>query len=188
MTQVQAFARGEQKVEEQVAFVDAPLSVAALRRQRHQVEFERAAGAGECAIVEPDGADDAERQVAQAADRREGHHSGWRAAARRIVQHCFQRGAHDFRRNRRGDAALPHVVVNFPDGVAYLAEIVDFAVVGEEKIVEQGEHALHPDIGCAGFGKFRMQPCQVGDETRKQAEQQGAGTFDVAGWQTPEPG
>ena len=178
-----AFARGEQQVEEHVALVEAALAVAAARRQVHQVELGRARRRRERAVVEPDRADDAERHVAQAVHRRERDHAGGHAAARRVVESLFERGAHDVERQRRGEFAAAPLIGQAGDLGVDVAQVLEVGVGRGDEVAQRVGQDRGPVGRRARRGDAVAQRLQRIDEAPERAQRQRARALGVAGGQ-----
>ncbi len=74
--QVQRLARREQRLQQQVAVVEAPRTVAAARMPADQIEARRRCAPREGAVVQAEQADHAERQAAHRHHGAEGHRTG----------------------------------------------------------------------------------------------------------------
>ncbi len=88
--QVQRLARREQRLQQQVAVVEAPRPVATARMSADQVEARRRRAPREGAIVQAEQADHAERQAAHRHHGAEGHRTGEKAGGAAAL---LQRGA-----------------------------------------------------------------------------------------------
>ena len=172
MAEVEAAARCEQQVQEQVALVVAALPIAAARAQRHQVKLGRPHRAGENAVVQADRADHLKRQVAQAADGRESHPAAGHAAARRVVEQLRQRGANHRQRQRLGHAATLHRVGHCPDRLLQLAQVVEFGVCGLHESLQASQQRAGPVRWQLGHCQLGLQALQRVDEAPESAQRE----------------
>ena len=182
--QQQPVARGQQQVEEQVAFVEAALAVAPARAQRHQVELRFARRARKGAVVQPDGADHPVGQAAQAAHRREGDAAARHAAAGGVVQCLFQRMAQHRQRQGRGagfgQAAQRHRGHHRLHGLAQLAQVFQLIGFGRDEVVHR---LLQHRLPAGRRVRLPTAPVQLAQRlgiTPEGAQGVGAGAFHVA--------
>ena len=182
----------EQQIKEQVALVAAPLTVAAPRPQRHQIELRRPLRGGKGAVVQSDDADDAEGQAAQAAHRRKRDAARGHAAARRVIELLLERAAQHrhWQRRRVGvvKAAALQGVAQRADCRQQLALIVELVVDRGHEGLDHFEQQVPPGQRRARDGDCGLQGPQAVDKLLQGAQRQRVSTLGVAGRQQMDEG
>ncbi len=185
VAEVEAAARGQHQVQEEVALVVAALAVATAWLQRHQVEFRDTLCAGKGTVVQADDADMRERQAAQAAHGREGDAAGGHTAARRVVQLLAQRGLQH--REGQGLGARP-VGAAALQGVEELGQrelqfalVVQFVSLRLQELRDGLQQQRLPGAGRTRLRHGPVQLAQAGDELRQRTQGQRGAALGVGG-------